>query len=76
LKSHFATSREGWGGRRSLPYAFTEHGAIMTEIRLLSFGVICFERKWDGSIFANCSHEITAEKINERPERHDPGGTD
>ncbi len=29
LKSHFATSRSGWGGRRKLPYAFTEHGAIM-----------------------------------------------
>ncbi len=27
LKSHFATS--SWGGRRSLPYMFTEHGAIM-----------------------------------------------
>ena len=26
LKSHFATSR--WGGRRKLPLAFTEHGAI------------------------------------------------
>jgi hypothetical protein len=29
LKSHFATSRRGWGGRRKLPLAFTEHGAIM-----------------------------------------------
>jgi hypothetical protein len=29
LKSHFATSRLGWGGRRKLPFAFTEHGAIM-----------------------------------------------
>jgi phage regulator Rha-like protein len=29
LKSHFATSSASWGGRRSLPYAFTEHGAIM-----------------------------------------------
>ncbi|HPW36052.1 MAG TPA: ORF6N domain-containing protein [Syntrophorhabdus sp.] len=29
LKSHFATSRSGWGGRRKLPLAFTEHGAIM-----------------------------------------------
>jgi hypothetical protein len=29
LKSHFATSRLEWGGRRKLPYAFTEHGAIM-----------------------------------------------
>lgn len=26
LKLHFATS--SWGGRRSLPFAFTEHGAI------------------------------------------------
>ena len=29
LKSHFATSSSGWGGRRKLPLAFTEHGAIM-----------------------------------------------
>ena len=29
LKSQFATSSYGWGGRRKLPYAFTEHGAIM-----------------------------------------------
>ncbi len=27
LKSQFATS--SWGGRRTLPYAFTEHGAVM-----------------------------------------------
>jgi hypothetical protein len=29
LRSQIATSSEGWGGRRSLPYAFTEHGALM-----------------------------------------------
>jgi hypothetical protein len=29
LKSHFATSRSGWGGKRKLPFVFTEHGAIM-----------------------------------------------
>jgi hypothetical protein len=29
LRSQFATSKNGRGGRRSLPYAFTEHGAIM-----------------------------------------------
>jgi hypothetical protein len=29
LKSQFATSSSGWGGRRKPPYAFTEHGAIM-----------------------------------------------
>lgn len=29
LRSQFATSRSGHGGRRHLPFAFTEHGAIM-----------------------------------------------
>lgn len=29
LKSHFATSSSRWGGRRTLPSAFTEHGALM-----------------------------------------------
>ena len=29
LRSQIATSKEGRGGRRYLPYAFTEHGAIM-----------------------------------------------
>jgi hypothetical protein len=29
LTSQFAMSKKGRGGRRTLPYAFTEHGAIM-----------------------------------------------
>jgi len=29
LKSQFATSSLQWGGRRKLPTAFTEHGALM-----------------------------------------------
>ena len=29
LKSHFTTSSSGWGGRRKLPYVFTEHGVAM-----------------------------------------------
>jgi len=29
LMLHFATSKLGRGGRRKLPYAFTEHGALM-----------------------------------------------
>jgi phage regulator Rha-like protein len=29
LRSQFATSNTGRGGRRYLPYAFTEHGALM-----------------------------------------------
>jgi hypothetical protein len=29
LKSQFATSKNQHGGRRTLPYVFTEHGAVM-----------------------------------------------
>ena len=29
MKSQFATSSGQWGGRRKLPFAFTEHGALM-----------------------------------------------
>ena len=29
LMFQIGTSSGGWGGRRKLPYAFTEHGAIM-----------------------------------------------
>jgi hypothetical protein len=29
LKSQIAMSSSGWGGRRSRPYAFTEHGVAM-----------------------------------------------
>ena len=29
LRSQFATSKDARGGRRYLPYAFTEHGAVM-----------------------------------------------
>ena len=29
LKFHFGTSKDGRGGRRYLPYVFTEHGALM-----------------------------------------------
>jgi hypothetical protein len=29
LRSQFATSKKGSGGRRYLPYVFTEHGALM-----------------------------------------------
>jgi len=38
LRSHFATSR--WGGRRHLPYVFTEHGTIMLANVLNSSGAV------------------------------------
>ena len=36
LRSQFATSNEGRGGRRCLPYVFTEHSAIMAATMLNS----------------------------------------
>ena len=45
LRSQFATSNKGRGGRRYLPYAFTEHGAIMAATVLNS------ERAIEMSIF-------------------------
>lgn len=36
LMSHFVTSKAGRGGRRYLPYVFTEHGAIMAAAVLSS----------------------------------------
>lgn len=45
LRSQFVTSKEGRGGRRYLPYAFTEHGAIMAATVLNS------ERAVEMSVF-------------------------
>lgn len=45
LRSQIATSSSGYGGRRYLPYAFTEHGAIMAATVLKS------ERAVEMSIF-------------------------
>jgi ORF6N domain len=40
LRSQFATSKPGRGGRRYRPYAFTEHGAIMAATVLSSHRAI------------------------------------
>jgi phage regulator Rha-like protein len=45
LRSQFVTSKEGRGGRRYAPYAFTEHGAIMAATVLNS------ERAVEMSVF-------------------------
>jgi ORF6N domain-containing protein len=45
LRSQFATSKPGRGGRRYAPYAFTEHGAIMAATVLNS------ERAVEMSVF-------------------------
>lgn len=45
LKSQIATSSANWGGRRTPPYAFTEHRAIMLA------GVLNSQQAVDASIF-------------------------
>lgn len=40
LRSQIATSKDGRGGRRYLPYAFTEHGAVMAATVLNSESAI------------------------------------
>lgn len=70
LKSHFAISKEkGRGGRRHLPYAFTEHGAVMAA------NVLRSKRAIQVSIYVVrafvrirqllASHRDLAEKIDE-----------
>ena len=44
LMSHFVTSKVGRGGRRKLPYVFTEHGALMAA------NVLNSERAVDASV--------------------------
>ncbi len=67
LKSQFATS--SWGGRRKLPYAFLEHGAIMAAnvlnskqaIQASVYVVRAFIRMREGLI----EHKELARKVND-----------
>ena len=78
LRSQIVTSRSGHGGRRYLPYAFTEHGAIMAATVLNSrravemsiFVVRAFVRMRE-ALTAN--HQIMAKltELERRVEDHD-----
>ena len=78
LRSQFATSKPGRGGRRYAPYAFTEHGAIMAA------GVLSTEQAVRVSVYVVrafvklrqfiSEHKELAHKLAElerRPENHD-----
>jgi phage regulator Rha-like protein len=78
LRSQNATSNQGRGGRRYLPYAFTEHGAIMAATVLNS------ERAVEMSIFVvrafvrmreavATNHQVVAKlaELEHRLESHD-----
>lgn len=78
LRSQHATSKTGRGGRRFLPYAFTEHGAIMaatvlnssTAVQMSLFVVRAFVRVRE--MLAN-NHQIAAkiEQLENRLDKHD-----
>ena len=78
LRSQFATSNIGRGGRRSLPYAFTEHGAIMAATVLNSeqavemsvFVVRAFVRLRE-ALAANKELATRIEELEEHMETHD-----
>jgi hypothetical protein len=78
LKSQFETSNIGRGGRRSLPYAFTEHGAIMAATVLNSeqavemsvFVVRAFVRLRE-MLAANKDLAARIEELEEHLETHD-----
>jgi hypothetical protein len=44
LRSHFATSNVGRGGRRHLPHVFTEHGVVMAATVIKSETAIAASR--------------------------------
>src|SRR5439155_6151054 len=78
LKLQFATSNEGRCGMRYLPYAFTEHGAIMAATALNSqraiemsiFAVRAFVRIREAPA-ANRQIAATLTKLETRPESPD-----
>ena len=60
LRSQFATS--SWGGRRTPPYAFTEHGALMAA------GVLNSSRAIEVSIFVVRTFVAVRELVDTRKE--------
>lgn len=73
LKSQIATA--SWGGRRTRPYAFTEHGALMAENILKSKTAvhtsIVVVRMFVRLREMLASHESLARKLRELEQRYD-----
>src|SRR5437667_6855144 len=78
LKSQIVTSSDGHGGRRYLPYAFTEHGAIMAAtvlnseraIQMSIFVVRAFVRMRE-ALAANRQIVAKLTELESRLESHD-----
>jgi hypothetical protein len=84
LRSQIVTSSLGYGGRRYLPYAFTEHGAVMAAnvlnspaaVQMSVFVVRAFVSMRALLVEHKELFEILAElekKLTERLDAHDPG---
>ena len=78
LRSQNATSNNGRGGRRYLPYAFTEHGAIMAAavlnsalaIEMSVFVIRAFVRMRE-ALAANQQIAVKLTELESRLENHD-----
>ena len=78
LRSQFSTSKPGRGGRRFLPYAFTEHGAIMAAtvlnsqraIKMSVFVVRAFVRLRE-TLATNRQLASKLDELERRLETHD-----
>jgi hypothetical protein len=78
LRLQFATANIGRGGRRSLPYAYTEHGAIMAAsvlnskqaVRMSVFVVRAFVRLRD-ALSANKEFAAKIKELEEHVGTHD-----
>jgi len=78
LRLQIATSKTGRGGRRSLPYAFTEHGAIMAATVLnseravaMSVHVVRAFVRLREMLAANRQLAARIEELEDRLETHD-----
>jgi hypothetical protein len=75
LRCHFGTSSEGHGGRRYLPWVFTEHGILMLSSVLKSERAalvnVQIMRSFVHLRKLVSSHEGLLKKLNELEQRHD-----
>jgi len=78
LRSQFVTSNDGRGGRRYLPYAFTEHGAVMAatvlnSARAIEMGIFVVRAfvRMRQALAANRQIVAKLQELEQRLETHD-----
>jgi len=78
LRSHFAISKKGWGGRRYAPFAFTEHGVLMLSSVLnsdraiqVSIQIMRIYARLKGMIMGHKDILLKLEKLERKVSKHD-----